>query len=118
MGFSDGHGVVSEVDITVVACGVSIRYREMKVGSLQKSAKQLVESIRAVRKGVLIFGHIEKDLPELWSFYGCAVAVGASDIEAWSVIPEGLTRYLSIGTKSPGRQDCQDPPIEGPSPAL
>ena len=71
VGFSDRHGVVSEVDIAVVACRVSIRYREMKVGSLQKSAKQSVESIRAVSKGVPIFGHIEKDLPELWNSYGC-----------------------------------------------
>ena len=107
VGFSDRHGVVSEVDIAVVACRVSIRYREMKVGSLQKSAKQSVESIRAARKGVHIFGHIEKDLPELWNSYGCAVVVGASDIEAWSVIPEGLTIFLLApgGTKSPKRQD-------------
>ena len=51
---------------------------------LQKSAWGLVESIEAVEEGILIFGHVEKDLPELWDLYGWAVAVGASDVEAWT----------------------------------
>ncbi len=35
-----------------------------------------------MREGILIFGHTEDDLPELWDFQGCVVAVGASDVEA------------------------------------
>lgn len=61
MGFSDGHGVVGEVDIAVVA-----------------------EE----------FWHVEDDLPELWDLYRCAVAVGASDVEAWRAWRRKLANSL------------------------
>ena len=84
VGFSDGHGVVCEVDIAVVACGVSVcDWQIGEVGILQKSIQVLAGSFRAVRRGILIFGHVEKDLPKLWNLCGRAVAVGASDAEAW-----------------------------------
>ena len=31
---------------------------------------------------VLIFGHVEEELPDLGSQEGCVVAVGANDVEA------------------------------------
>ena len=66
----------------------------MGEGSLQKSAKQSVESTKVVEMGILIFWHVEDDLPELWDLYRCAVAVGASDVEAWRAWRRKLANSL------------------------
>ena len=80
--FSDGHGVVGEVDIAVVACGVRRGTWKGKVESLQKSGQKLVESLEASEMRVLIFGHFEESLPELWDLYDRTVGIGAGDVEA------------------------------------
>ena len=41
-----------------------------------------MESFKASEERVLIFWHVEEDLPELWDLYGSAIAIGAGDVEA------------------------------------
>ena len=41
-----------------------------------------MESFKASEEGILIFGHVEEDLPEFWDLYGSTIAIGAGDVEA------------------------------------
>lgn len=55
-----------------------------KVG--RKPTEEWIEVSRVIRsfrgERILIFGHVEEGLPELWDLYGGTVAIGADDVEA------------------------------------
>ena len=81
--FSDGHGVVGEVDIAVVACVWSLAGDTARIGGGRDSYRRVhcgqQRSGEAVRKGVLIFRHVENGFPDLCEDR-CAVGVVASNV--------------------------------------
>lgn len=50
-------------------------------GGLQKSAEQLAEHLWVGGEELLIFRHLEQDLPNLWDFYEGTIAVGANGLK-------------------------------------